>query len=355
VFDFLYAQPRAASPPAVALAPTPLLAFLAGEHAEAIARAWPAPHAEFFALTAARRHAAALALLHRPQDEARVRVLVETMPLRDLAAFAFQHPPRGLSRALSRLGETLLPEAQYVRLMAMLRDADAAQVLHHADVVDEALLGKLAALPPALRRARIVAMTPNTVAAQYLADGFAMARAVNPHRSERDLAMAFARAEDTQRLFALAIASLAPDRFAQQGPPPAMAWPYRAIVTREALHAEALRFRNCIASYVFDIGAGAMAVYVREFGEPAMIALKRDVGGWRLAEALAVDNIPLPEPELAAIVADFTAAGVRAGPPVRMIEDQLETFAVTPAQPAGVAIVIEPTLHQRLALGQLWR
>jgi hypothetical protein len=94
---------------------------------------------------------------------------------------------------------------------------------------------------------------------------------------------------------------------------------------------------------------------VREFGEPAMIALKRDVGGWRLAEALAVDNALLSEPDLAAIVTDFTAAGVRAGPPVRMIEDQLETFAVTPSQSAGVAVVIEPTLHQRLALGQLWR
>ena len=37
---------------------TPLLAFIAGDFADAVAQLWPAPHADFFALPAARRHAA---------------------------------------------------------------------------------------------------------------------------------------------------------------------------------------------------------------------------------------------------------------------------------------------------------
>jgi len=41
---------------------TPLLAFIAGGFADAVAQLWPAPHAEFFALPAARRHAAAIML-----------------------------------------------------------------------------------------------------------------------------------------------------------------------------------------------------------------------------------------------------------------------------------------------------
>ena len=41
---------------------TPLLRFLAGVHAEALAIAWPAPHAGFLALPSARRHAAAILL-----------------------------------------------------------------------------------------------------------------------------------------------------------------------------------------------------------------------------------------------------------------------------------------------------
>ena len=39
---------------------SPLLAFLAGVHAPAIAHLWPAPHEGFLALPAARRHAAAI-------------------------------------------------------------------------------------------------------------------------------------------------------------------------------------------------------------------------------------------------------------------------------------------------------
>jgi hypothetical protein len=271
--------------------------------------------------------------------------------LRDVVAFAFRHPPRGLARALGRLGETLWAGPEYDALFVQLRAPDAAQVLQHADAIDIALLHKLALLPAALRKMRIVALLPHPYAADTLAEAFALARRINPRRSERDLAMAWGRAADAKRLFEAAIDALKADRFGQFAPAPAMGKPYRAITARAVLDVEALRFRNCIASYVVDIGADVMAVYVRE-GEPAaMIALKRDVGGWRLAEALAAENAPLPEQMLRAIAADFAAAGVRVGQPVRAIEDRLETLAeatpATPAQPATVAA--------RLGLGQLWR
>lgn len=44
---------------------TPLLGFLAGPHADVIAKAWPAPHSGFLTLPTARRHAAAILLGHR--------------------------------------------------------------------------------------------------------------------------------------------------------------------------------------------------------------------------------------------------------------------------------------------------
>ena len=48
--------------PASAAAPSPLLTYLAGEFAPAIAALWPAPHAVFLTAPAERRHLVCLAL-----------------------------------------------------------------------------------------------------------------------------------------------------------------------------------------------------------------------------------------------------------------------------------------------------
>jgi hypothetical protein len=127
--------------------------------------------------------------------------------------------------------------------------------------------------------------------------------------------------------------------------------PYRMIKTRDKLQVEALRFANCIASYHWEIGAEQMAVYVREGEVPVMIALKRDVGGWRLAEALAAGNVPLEEPLLRIVAAEFAAAGVRIGQPVRAIEDRLETLTEGAPQPSTYVA----SFGAQIGLGQLWR
>lgn len=353
LFDALYAYPREAPVfRRVELAPTPLLAFLAGEHAPAIARVWPAPHAEFLALPTAHRHLAAIALGQWfGQDHARMARLFEIKPLRDLVGDVLPAPPRGLARALARLGETLWPMERYAALLTLLREPEAALVLRHAEVIDVALLAKLHTLPPALRKARILALLPTADAVTALRDGFHAARAINPRRPERDLILALERAQDRRRLFETAIAAMRPDRFGEALPPPAMKRPYRAITSRAALETEALRFRNCVASYGWEIGASAMAVYVAEDEAAVMIALKRDVVGWRLADALGFENAPIDEALLRRIAADFAAAGVWIGQPIRAIEDRLETHAEA-ADPAPPPLL---TYAAQIGLGQLWR
>ncbi len=351
--DLLHARATQTAPMArVDFAPTPLLAFLAGEHAEAIARAWPAPHAEFLALTAARRHLAAIAVMEAPDaSHARMRRLIEGAHLREVAAAAMLEPPRGLARALSRLGEPLWTRAAYRVLIAHLRNTESAQILRHAETIDLALLAKLEALPAALRTARIVALVPGADGAMTLAEAFALARRINPRVSERDLVMAWNRAPDTRRLYEAAQEALKPLRFGEAAAPPRMPAPYRAIHSRDVLQVEALRFANCIASYHWEIGAEQMAVYVREGDVPAMIAIKRDVGGWRLAEALAAANMPLDDALLARVAAEFAAAGVRTGQPVRVIEDRLDTLAEAMPQ----AEIPAASLAAQMGLGQLWR
>ncbi|MGE3303303.1 MAG: hypothetical protein AB7M12_09340 [Hyphomonadaceae bacterium] len=351
VFDFLHA--RAPPPPAAHadLAPTALLAFLAGEHAAAIARVWPAPHADFLALPAARRHMAAMALAYAaPEYHARIRRVMMLGQTREAVLAAAPHPPRGLARALARAGERLWAQGDYDRLEALLRDPETAEVIQHAERIAPMLLAVLEQLPAPLRRARIVAMLPHAEAAQALSEAFAAARWINPHRPERDLALAWARASDRARLFEAARAALAPDRFTALAAP-AMARPYRAILSRDALAQEALRFRNCVAGYMSEAGADRFAVYVRE-GDPAvMVALRRDVGGWRFAEALHADNAPLDEGLLRTIAADFADAGVRIGRPIGALTDRLETLGEwAPPAPAAAE-----SYAARLGLGQLWR
>jgi hypothetical protein len=332
--------------------PSPLLTHLAGPHAERIARVWPAPHLEFLALPASRRHIAAIALWRvRPDEAATVRGLIDRAPLRDVLAYAVRNAPRGLPRALSRLGEALWPHHAYDRLLSLLGEPAANLVLRHVDAITPSLLERLDVLPEALRTARIAANIETVEAARALAEAFAAARWINPKRQERDLVAAWGRASGPEALLRAGLEVLKPDRFGGMTNAPEMAKPYRRIASRALLEETALRFRNCAAGYVWETGADEMALYIWEADVPALIALKRDIGGWRLAEALGIDNSVLTDDALAILVADFTRAGVRAGPPVRSIEDRLEALADN----VGVSQPPPQSYRAQLGLGQLWR
>src|SRR5262245_11447900 len=81
--------------PAEAREASPLLAFIAGEFAADVARLWRAPHGDFFALPAARRHAAAIGLAGLS------RTPISENELRRLVTFA-----RDIELAAILVGET---------------------------------------------------------------------------------------------------------------------------------------------------------------------------------------------------------------------------------------------------------
>src|SRR5690349_552276 len=130
---------------------TPLLAFIAGPFADAIARIWPAPHGDFFALPTARRHAAAMALTGEARanlPEASIRRLVEFQ--RDAVVaetLAGEHAP-GLMRALAKAGETLWEVRDYSIFLRLLAEPMANEVLRHLDVVRPNAFAPIAELPP---------------------------------------------------------------------------------------------------------------------------------------------------------------------------------------------------------------
>lgn len=331
---------------------TPLLAFIAGEFADAIAQIWPAPHAEFFALPAARRHAAAIALsdwARHALPPGQLRRLVEFQ--RDAAvadAIAGEHA-HGFMRALAKAGETLWAARDYRVFLSLLAEPMANEVLRHLDTVRPAAFAPIAELPPALRAATIVRVLPGAAAAEDLARAFNVAVRMREPGAAARIARRWAAGGDVHAVFRRAQEDLTPDAFRPQAAAPVFQ-PFLRVTSRKQLESLALEFRNCLADQAVRVAEGRLAVYVWRAATPAAIALSCDAAGWRLAEAKAADNIDLEEAQLHELVAHLEAANVRTGPSVQALASRLDDHAngTNYNRPLG------STFIERLALGDLW-
>ncbi len=332
---------------------TPLLAFIAGEFADAVARVWPAPHGEFFALPAARRHAAAILLSGHAACElppSRLRHLVEFQ--RDVLvadAIAGVHYI-GLMRALSKAGEQLWRVADYATFMELRAEPMANEALRHLDDVRPAAFAPIAALPPALRSAPVVRVLPSEAAAMDLARAFSIAVRMRSPDAAARLARRWGSGGAANALFRRAIEDLTPDAFRPADPAPVLPEPFKRVMLRKQLESLALEFRNCLADHAQRIAEGRMAVYVWRGEVSAAVALNWDVAGWRLSEAKAVDNVDLDEPVLRELVRIVEAAGARTGPSVQTLVSRLDDWAngTTYCHQPG------PGFVEQLALGDLW-
>lgn len=332
---------------------TPLLAFIAGDFADAVAQLWPAPHGEFFALPAARRHAAAIMIAGHSRAQANgrdLRRLVEFQRDAIVAeALAGDHAT-GLMRALAKAGETLWQPHDYAVFLRLLAEPMANEVLRHLDIVRPAAFAPIAELPPALRSAAIVRVLPSRAAAADLARAFALAiRTRQPDAAAR-LARRWSSGGDIRAVFLRAEEDLMPDAFRPAGPAPVLPTPFQRVTSRKQLEAVALEFRNCLADHAARIADGRMAVYVWRAEIPAAIALNWDAAGWRLAEAKAPDNVDLDEGQLRVLVDHLDAADVRTGPSLQSLSSRLDDWAngTNYNHPVGESFI------EQLALGDLW-
>ena len=136
-------------PPQRARTASPLLAFIAGEFADPIASVWPAPHGEFFALPAARRHAVAIVLAglaRRALAAGELRRTVEFARDAVVAEVLAGELAQGLMRALAKGGECLWQREDYRVFLDLLADPMANEVLRHLDEVRPAAFAPIAAL-----------------------------------------------------------------------------------------------------------------------------------------------------------------------------------------------------------------
>lgn len=339
--------------PARARTATPLLAFIAGEFADAIAKVWPAPHAEFFALPAARRHAAAIALTGLTQRQigpAELRRLVEYQRDAVVAeALAGEHA-QGLMRALAKAGETLWRASDYEVFLHLLAEPMANEVLRHLDLVRPVSFDPIANLPPALRCAAIVRAVPTSAAASDLDRAFQLASRMRRPDEAGRIARRWAAGGDTRTVFTRAIEDLTPDAFRAADLAPVLGAPFTRVTSRKQLAGLALEFQNCLAEHALRIADGRMAVYAWRADTAAAIALNWDAAGWRLAEAKARQNVDLEEAQLRELATHVKAAGVRIGPSVQTLIARLDDWANN----TSYCYPIGPSFIEQLMLGDLW-
>lgn len=334
-------------------AASPLLRFIAGDFADAVAHVWRSPHAEFFALPAARRHAAAIGLAglaHHAPAPGELRRMVEFARDADVAAAIAGPLAPGLMRALAKGGEILWGVEDYHAFLGLLDDSMANEVLRHMDTVRPATFGPLAELPPALRVAPIVRVLTGVSAASDLALAFALAVGVRGVEAGPRIARRWASGGDARAVFHRAMEDLVPDAFRPADPAPRLDGPFARITSRQQLEQVALEFRNCLVDHAVRIAEGRMAVFVWRGEGSAAIALNWDVAGWRLCEAKAADNFDLDEARLRELTGVLAAYGVRTGPSVQTLTSRLDDHANGTQYCAHPG----PGFIDQLSLGDLW-
>lgn len=334
---------------------TPLMAFLAGAHADAMARIWPAPHEDFLLLPAARRHAAILLALRGGYSAQRLQWLAARARDGELAAEILgDHPPGGVMKALGRMGEILWPGEAYRVFTDLFREEAARQLIRHMPALHPGVLAIIRLLPIRLRQANVVSLLgTERAAAADLAAAFAMALRVRGEAAAGDIAQRFGRAKTWAALFETAVQVVQPLEFATVLTPPELPAPFVPVRRFEMLSKTALEFRNCLRDYAADLAAGNMTVWVwRGEGGPAAIALRRDAAGWRLAEARGRDNADLSDAALMEVAAAVRAAGVRTGEAWSGLYRRLQDWVHE--DPAGRVPASALTWREQLGLGCLW-
>lgn len=330
--------------------PTPLLAFLAGPHAERVAACWPAPHDGFFALPAARRHAAVILLARGVED---VTVLARTVERHKDADIARRlvpagDVPSGLMKAMARMGETQWRHEDYELFLQLFQDAQAAPVLRHMAEIRPQQLALIGALPAGLRDAKVVALVPNVAAARDLGLAFTLALKVQGEGQATRIATRWSRAKDAHKLFTMAAEDLEPQCFIRPPAVPQLPASFEAVTTRKQLGAIALEFQNCLRDFAYDLAMGRMAVFAWRADPAVALALRWDAAGWRLAEAEVKANEDVEDDQLRELVDLLAAAGVRSGPGLGVLVRRLT------AHPNGHAEQVGDSFRDRLELGELW-
>lgn len=255
--------------------PNAALQAAAGDHAGAVARVFPRPHAPYLAANAARRHLIQLILSletrdHFPADLDLGDALATWSAGRLIAALV-PAPPLGLSEALKKLGDTAMAASDYATLCSILRNNDeTARTLRHMRTINPTQLYALQVAPPELRRHRIMTILNTREEFRLLAAVVTSAtlQAPDPARARDALADRLERATSAQGLFRMLVAAVDIACLAPMPIPGTQQ--LRPITTEQDMITTGRRFRNCLSRHVRRMVTRHHA-YFEYLGEEAAI------------------------------------------------------------------------------------
>ena len=302
------AQPPRADPVGEA---SPLLTHLAADFAPRVAGLWPQPHRAFIEAAAERRHLVCLALTQTSGQLAPdLASAAIAAPFRRAVKQVAPNGPRGLARALGRLGEIAWPAGDYLALVEMLGHAGASGALRHRDKISPACLRSLAALSDPLLDAGLWRMGLSGPQAELLTQ---LQRALAARDGDEAAAAAAHRWAAAGSIPDVCMRAIAAVRRELPPPPFAGSERLRPIRTLAQLDEAGGRFHNCLGALGY---AGDPDYAWYEWAGPpgVMIEIMDDrLWGWTLRQARLVRNAAVPSDTRVAITAELRAMGVHVG------------------------------------------
>lgn len=318
--------------------PTSLLKLIAAEFADAVARIWPAPHAEFLTAAAARRHLLCLGLV-LGRDVAALGELVLKGRLRlAVRAVAGDDGPAGLERALSRMGETAWAPEDYRSLLRLLGEPKPAKVLRHAQAIDAEMVRSLSRMPPPMGEATGLALTLGRDGVAVLREAFEALRFRSGEAAALAAAGRWGQARSAKALFEAVRDDLYPEPAA---PPHLGTARLKPITSKAGLREAARRFRNCLRDHTPYAASGWSAYYEWTGSPAAVVEISRDaIFGWRLEQARLANNAAVPEELREEITSELALMGVHVGRSSWELERALSTAGgrVYPLRPLEEAV-----------------
>lgn len=270
---------------------------------------WPAPHAPFLLAGTAQRHLIAMGLARGRAPDAVGAVL--TTPLKKALRAVLATPPKGLARALSRLGERVWSAADYDLLLRLLTRPTAAKLLTHAEMLEPAAVRALDSVPEPLLRAGVhrLGLKPDQAALAIEAFNAIVAR--DGPRVGQVIAQRWARSANVEALMERLREDLQPEL----PPPPFPGGPrLRPLGSKAAMREAAARYNNCLRSQISSAAGGDSAFYEWSGPPGAIIEIDRDpLFGWRLSETRLKDNAVMAAADRPRLLADLAAMGVHVG------------------------------------------
>ncbi|MCG8442720.1 MAG: hypothetical protein MI723_13035 [Caulobacterales bacterium] len=309
----------------------PALREKAGVYALRMARLFPAPHLDYLALPAPRRH---LAHIYTPRigrslgmdARAFVRDLTKAR-LSDFLRRWAPDAPIGLPVACKKMGPSAWRPAEYRRLVGLLGQCpEASRTLRHAEQVTPALVLVVVALPAKLRRAAIVRHVDTEEEAGLVCEAVNLAVRLRPHGDAMaKIVERLSRADGRERFFEMLVEAMRPD---------ALPAPFhgdaklRPLLTPEQVLDAGRRFQNCLAECL-DRATFGRSAFVEWLGEPpaVMELVYEGAAGWRLETLLGLRNAHVSRATRRAVLAALADHGVRDGFDARALVHELEERA----------------------------